>query len=227
MNKWVIIVAGGSGARFGSAVPKQFLELGGEPVLMRSIRAFYSALEGDCKIVVALPENQIDYWHSLCRKHKFDIDHRVVAGGDSRYASVKNALGATGSGADELIAVHDGVRPLVSRQVITDAFVVARMHTAAVPAIAVTDTIRQLDADGSRSTTLNRNLLRAVQTPQVFRADMLHEAYRQPYSDTFTDDASVWESAGNQIALSAGDPLNIKITHPTDIAIAELILSQR
>ncbi len=222
MKTWVIIVAGGSGSRFGSSVPKQFLELGGEPVLWHSIRAFHAALKPDVEIIVALPEHQISLWRSMVGNKTGMINHRLVAGGESRFHSVKNALGIISPAADDLIAVHDGVRPLVSETVIRQAVDEARRYGSAVPVVPVTDSIRQVTDCENKA--LNRATLRAVQTPQVFKAELLIKAYEQAYDPTFTDDASVWERAGNKVHLSAGETRNLKITVPDDLEIAEMYL---
>ncbi len=223
MKNWVIIVAGGSGLRFGSVVPKQFLELCGVPVLMRSIREFYATLKPDVEIIVVLPEGQQTLWRRLCAQCMPCPRHRLVTGGFTRFDSVKNALNSISPEPDDLIAIHDGVRPLVSSDIISEAMRVAKENGSAVPVVPVTDSIRQLTSDGNRA--LNRAKLKAVQTPQVFRAAELLKAYEQPYDPTFTDDASVWERAGYKVHLSAGGSRNIKITIPDDIAIAELYLA--
>lgn len=223
MKKYAIIVAGGSGSRFGSTLPKQFALLCGEPVLMRTIRAFY-AYDPHTNIIVALPAEHISLWNDLCRQHSFRIGVTVVEGGASRYESVKNALSAIDS-ADGIVAVHDGARPLVTERTIADGFDTAERTGSAIPVVAVTDTIRQLDRQGSH--TINRESLVAVQTPQVFNLRLLRDAYSTPPSPIFTDDASVVEYRGNDVTLYKGDVDNIKITHPNDLKIAELIIAER
>lgn len=226
MKTIAIIVAGGSGTRFGAQLPKQFLELGGKPILMRTIEAFEQSLdEGDHKIIVTLPADQMDLWHDLCEQHGFTLAHRVVPGGESRWHSVKNALDSIGGLADvDVIAVHDGVRPLASVELINRVFDVARRDGAAIPVVMLNDSVRQVV--GEESHALDRSSLRAVQTPQAFDARLLLDAYLQPYQQTFTDDASVVEAAGHSVTLVEGEPRNLKITRPMDLALAEYLLNQ-
>ena len=227
MKTIAIIVAGGSGTRFGAQMPKQFLELAGKPILVRTILAFEEALSGgNYEIIVTLPADQMDLWRELCERHGFAVPHRVVAGGETRWHSVKNALDSIGDpdGVD-VIAVHDGVRPLVSAELIERVFGMARHDGSAIPVVLLNDSVRQVDDDGE-SHALDRSSLRAVQTPQAFAARLLMEAYQQPYQKTFTDDASVVEAAGHQVALVMGDPRNLKITRPMDLALAEYLLNQ-
>ncbi len=222
MKEIAIIVAGGSGTRFGGQVPKQFLSLCGEPVLMHTVRAFAGPHR---RLVVVLPEAHIAWWQDLCRDHKFGLPHRVVAGGASRWESVRNGLTAVASEVEtgDVIAVHDGVRPLASEALIAHAFATAHAAGSAIPVVPVTDTVRQLYPDGT-STTLDRATLRAVQTPQAFDAMALIEAYRTPYQPHFTDDASVMEHAAHTMTLIDGEVTNIKITHPADLRTAALIM---
>lgn len=221
MTKYAIIVAGGKGTRFGSDMPKQFLLLNNTPLLMHTINRFAQC---DCNIIVVLPEAQIDLWKQLCSQHSFTTSHTIVAGGSTRFHSVKNAIDTITPAENDLIAVHDGVRPLVNKCIIDEAFCVAVSHGSAVPAIEVTDSIRQLNGDNDSSQALLRSSLRAVQTPQTFQATLLKSAYDTPFSDAFTDDASVVEAAGHSITLTKGSPNNIKITHSIDLLIAEEIL---
>ena len=213
----VIIVAGGSGRRMGASLPKQFLFLGNEPVLVRTVRAFAEALPG-AELVVVLPEAHIAYWRDLAAR--FDVPrHTAVAGGSERFDSVRQGLEAV---SDEVIAVHDGVRPLASRELILRTFAAARKEGAAVPAVAPADSVRTVDGDASHP--LDRSRLRLVQTPQVFRADLLRRAYAADFSPAFTDDASVVEAAGHAVALCEGDRRNLKITAPEDLLCAEALL---
>lgn len=215
----VIIVAGGSGRRMGASLPKQFLFLGNEPVLVRTVRAFAKALPG-AELVVVLPEAHIAYWRDLAAR--FDVPrHTAVAGGSERFDSVRRGLEAVSDEA-ELIAVHDGVRPLASRELILRTFAAARKEGAAVPAVAPADSVRTVDGDASHP--LDRSRLRLVQTPQVFRADLLRRAYAADFSPAFTDDASVVEAAGHAVALCEGDRRNLKITAPEDLLCAEALL---
>lgn len=225
MRHCVIIVAGGSGSRFGSAVPKQFLELVGKPVLMRTIDAFEHVLaQQEHEITVVLPQAQIGYWQQLCKSNGFATAHKVVAGGSTRFESVKNGLGSFGSfAADDLVAVHDGVRPLVAPSVITGTFALAAEKGSAIPVVKVVDSVRLLGSDG-KSVAVDRSTLRAVQTPQTFNAQMLSAAYNVDYDPLFTDDASVFERTGHDVWLCDGDERNLKITHKLDLTIAEKIL---
>ena len=222
MNKtkrYAVIVAGGSGTRFGSQVPKQFLVLDRMPILMRTITLFAHCHE----IVLVLPQNQQDYWKELCAEHQFAVPHRIVSGGSTRFESVRNALGTIAPQPGDLIAVHDGVRPLASRQMVDHCFEQALAHGSAIPVVEVSDSIRRINDDHT-SVPLLRSSLRAVQTPQVFEAQMLASCYDVPFSPLFTDDASVVESAGHQVHLCHGETTNIKITHPRDLDIALAIL---
>lgn len=216
-----IIVAGGSGTRFGAQLPKQFLALGGKPVLMRTIQAFDG---GSVDVIVTLPASQMALWRELCRQHAFAVPHRVVPGGETRWHSVKNALDSIHDpdGVD-IIAVHDGVRPLASPALIGRVLTAARLEGAAIPVVALNDSVRQLAGDTSHA--LDRSSLRAVQTPQAFEARLLLDAYALPYEPTFTDDASVVERFGHRVALVDGDPINLKITRPMDLALAEYLLN--
>ncbi len=228
MRTIAIIVAGGSGTRFGAQLPKQFLELAGRPILMRTIKAFGESCEtGDTSldVIVTLPADQMDLWKQLCEKYAFSLPHRVVAGGETRWHSVKNALAAVGDIADvDVIAVHDGVRPLATAGLIGRVLDAARRDGAAIPVVPLNDSVRQVAGDTSHA--LDRSSLRAVQTPQAFDARLLLDAYHQPFEPTFTDDASVVERAGHRVTLVDGDPVNLKITRPMDLALAEYLLNQ-
>ena len=167
----------------------------------------------------------MELWRALCERHGFVVPHRVVPGGETRWHSVKNALDSIGDIADvDVIAVHDGVRPLATANLINRVLDAARRDGAAIPVVPLNDSVRQLDGDGG-SHALDRSSLRAVQTPQAFDARLLIEAYRQPFDPTFTDDASVVERYGHQVTLVEGDPQNLKITRPMDLALAEYLLN--
>jgi 2-C-methyl-D-erythritol 4-phosphate cytidylyltransferase len=222
MNRSIIIVAGGKGLRMGGSVPKQFLPIGGKPVLMHTIEAFYQA-DKTFHIVLVLPVDQQDYWKSLCKQYHFSIEHFIVDGGDSRYQSVKNGLSAIPS--DGIVGIHDGVRPFVSSQVIKCCFQEAVAHRAVIPVIDAVESIRHLS--GEESVAVPRSQYKLVQTPQVFEAGLLHEAYQQPFDVNFTDDASVVESMGEKIYLIKGNRENIKITTPFDLIIANALLQCR
>lgn len=224
MKTVAIIVAGGSGTRFGAELPKQFLELGGKPILMRSIEAF--ANSGNCPVdvIVTLPSDQMDLWQRLCDRYGFDVPHRVMPGGETRWHSVKHALDSMGDVNEvDIIAVHDGVRPMVTADVICRTIEAARRDGAAVPVVALNDSVRQVVGEASHA--LDRSALRAVQTPQAFDARLLLDAYSLPYQPTFTDDASVVEQLGHPITLVEGDPHNLKITRPMDLALSEYLLN--
>lgn len=225
MRMIAIIVAGGSGTRMGARLPKQFLTLCGEPILMRTIRAIVASGEEPMEVIVTLPADQFGLWQELCEQHGFSLPHRVVAGGPTRWHSVKNALDSIGDVADvDVIAVHDGVRPLASIELIDRVLEAARRSGAAIPVVMLNDSVRQVE--DATSHALDRASLRAVQTPQAFDASLLMNAYSQPYLPTFTDDASVVERWGHAVALVEGDPKNLKITRPMDLALAEYLLNQ-
>ncbi len=224
MRTVAIIVAGGSGTRFGAEVPKQFLELGGRPILMRTIEAFGENRDGSFDVIVTLPLGQMTLWQQLCREYGFEVPHRVVAGGETRWHSVKNALDSIGDIADvDVIAVHDGVRPLAGPDLIDRVLEAARRDGAAIPVVMLNDSVRQVD--GNASHALDRSTLRAVQTPQAFDARLLLDAYSLPFETTFTDDASVVERYGHGVTLVEGGPMNLKITRPMDLALAEYLLN--
>ena len=216
----ILIVAGGRGTRMGGPQPKQFLELAGRPVLMHTLEAF-DRWDASARLIVVLPEDQIETWKRLCEAHVFGRIHRVVAGGETRFHSVRNGLGAVAS--NGLIAVHDGVRPLVAPSVIAACFAAAADGGAAVPVVPVVESVREVDADGG-SRPVDRTRLRVVQTPQVFRADVLRAAYRLPYDPRFTDDASVVEASGVAVRLVPGNRENIKLTTPMDLLLAEQLM---
>ena len=221
-KRGVVIVAGGSGSRMQSVLPKQFLMLGGLPVVARTINTFSEALPG-ADIVVVLPEQHIALWENL--RARFDVArHRVVAGGKERFHSVLNGINALSSEV-EYIAVHDGVRAMATKKLIIRAMLAAEEHGAIIPVVDVVDSYRRVD--GVESYIVPRSELRIVQTPQVFRAQVLRDAYNQPFSPAFTDDASVVEAAGGRIVLVDGERTNIKLTTPEDMAYAEWILHER
>ena len=221
---YIIIVAGGKGLRMGSDIPKQFLPIGGKPVLMRTLerfRAYSSALQ----IILVLPEAQQDYWRQLCEDYHFDVEHQIANGGQTRFHSVQNGLALVPDDAEGVVGVHDGVRPFPSIEVIRNCYETARTAKAVIPVIPVVETVRQLMSDGQVSSrTVPRDEYRLVQTPQTFDIQLLKAANRQPYNDGFTDDASVVESYGYAITLVEGNRENIKITTPYDLKIAEVLI---
>lgn len=219
----VIIVAGGSGRRMGEGLPKQFRFLGNTPVLARTIGLFADALPG-AEIVVVLPEGHISFWKDLAAR--FDVaGHRVVAGGAERFDSVRCGLKAL-TGDPELIAVQDGVRPLGTAEMIRRVVRAAAEHGAAIPVVEPVDSFRETDSTGN-SHPVDRSRLRCVQTPQVFRADVLRNAYAAEFRPAFTDDASVVEAAGHPVCLVPGERGNIKLTAPEDFIVAEALLTAR
>ena len=233
---YVIIVAGGKGLRMGSDIPKQFLPIGGKPVLMRTLERFreYSA---DLQIILVLPEAQQAYWHQLCEEYHFDVTYTLANGGQTRFHSVQNGLAKVPDDAEGVVGVHDGVRPFPAVEVIKNCFETARTAKAVIPVIPVVETVRELTGTGTMSSAQNsgvtvssvtvpRDKYRLVQTPQTFDIQLLKAANRQPYNAGFTDDASVVESYGHAITLVEGNRENIKITTPYDIIAAEALCKQ-
>ena len=216
----VIIVAGGKGLRMGGDIPKQFLPVGGKPILMRTIDRFLQYDE-KMQVVLVLPESQQDYWRTLCDEYHFSQPYTLANGGETRFHSVKNGLTKVSPDA-QLIGVHDGVRPFVSLDTIRATYEEAARSEAVVPVIEVVETVRQL-VDG-KSVTVPRSDYRLVQTPQVFSSSLFRQAYTQPYTDFFTDDASVVERFGHPVTLVPGNRENIKITTPFDLTIANAML---
>ncbi|TDE12722.1 2-C-methyl-D-erythritol 4-phosphate cytidylyltransferase [Dyadobacter psychrotolerans] len=221
MQEYVIIVAGGSGSRMKSNIPKQFIAVNGLPILMHTINAFKS-YSSNIFINVVLPKEQLTSWKELCMEYGFETDHQLVVGGETRFDSVKNGLGHI-SGEEGLVAVHDGVRPVISTEIIKNSFTTALISGTAVTAVAMKDSLRQISAEG-KNTALDRSSYRLVQTPQTFRLDWMRTAFSQSYQPTFTDCASVLESAGYSIHLIEGAYENIKITTPEDLRWAEIYL---
>lgn len=216
----IIITAGGIGKRMGTDQPKQFLELLGRPVLIHTLERLYHFCP-ESQIVLTLPEQYIEDWRSLCAQYDCHIGHTVVAGGAERYHSIKNALEVcTG----EIIAVHDGVRPLVSKATVERLFEAVKEHPAVIPVIPVKESLRQVSADESHAVA--RATFRTVQTPQVFQAEVLRNAYTIEFHEGITDDASLVEAAGERVHLVDGNEENIKITTPSDLAVAMLFLSK-
>ena len=218
---YIIIVAGGKGLRMGSDIPKQFLPIGGKPVLMRTLERFREYSD-DIQIILVLPEAQQEYWHQLCDEYHFDVEYTLANGGQTRFHSVQNGLAKVPDDAQGVVGVHDGVRPFPSIDVIRNCYETARTAKAVIPVIPVVETVRQLDGDSSQ--TVPRDQYRLVQTPQTFDIQLLKAANKQPYNDGFTDDASVVEAFGHKITLVEGNRENIKITTPYDLKIAEVLI---
>ncbi len=203
----------------GSDIPKQFLHVGGKPLLMRTIERFH-AFDRSMPITLVLPQQHHHYWKELCHKHRFEIPHQVVNGGDERFFSVKNALATIPDGV--LVGIHDGVRPFVSHSTIEQAFAEAEKNGCAVPAMPAKESVRL--ADGDTSAPLDRNKVMLVQTPQCFRSEIIKAAYQAEYNPLFTDDATVVETVlKKHIAITPGNAENIKITTPFDLVLANLL----
>lgn len=224
----MIIVAGGSGSRMGASMPKQFLELGGKPILRLSIEVMLEACP-QARIVTVLPEDHIDYWKDYCLKANFHVPQIIVQGGITRFHSVKNALAKVPEGA--LVAIHDAVRPLVSPELVRSLIRQADEGGSAVPAVPAVDTLRVLEKKGetlvAADSVLDRSKIYAIQTPQVFWSETLLDAYKQAFDTAFTDDASVVARKGIPLSYVQGERYNLKITTPEDLALAEAILLRR
>lgn len=219
MDKYIIIVAGGKGLRMGSDLPKQFLPLGGKPVLMHTLEVF-RRYDAALHIILVLPREQQDFWKQLCAEHDFRIAHQVADGGETRFHSVKNGLALVQAAG--LVGVHDGVRPFVSVEVIRRCYELAERQRAVIPVIDVVETVRHLTDAGSE--TVSRDDYKLVQTPQVFDVQLLKQAYAQEFTPFFTDDASVVEALGVPVYLAAGNRENIKITTPFDLKVGSVLL---
>ena len=215
--EYIIVVAGGKGLRMGGDVPKQFLPVGGVPVLMRTLLRFreYSS---DLHIILVLPRAQQDYWRDLCRQYQFEVDYALADGGETRFHSVQNGLALIPDDAVGVVGVHDGVRPFVSVDVIRRCYETARREQAVIPVVPVVETLRHVQQGN-----VFRDEYRLVQTPQCFDIQLLKAANRQPYCDAFTDDASVVEAYGHAVSMVEGNRENIKITTPFDLHIAETL----
>jgi 2-C-methyl-D-erythritol 4-phosphate cytidylyltransferase len=222
MERSTIIVAGGSGKRMGAAIPKQFLLLQGEPLLFHTLRAFH-AFDPHMPLVLVLPADHHTTWEDLCAQHEFEVPHTLVAGGAERFHSTLEGLKTILH--DGLVAVHDGVRPLVSPDLIARCFNAAMVRGAAIPVVPIPSSVRRVEGD--RSHAVDRGALRAVQTPQCFKVDLLREAFELPYDPAFTDEATLVERLGVNIQLVDGEDHNIKVTTPFDLEVAELVLGGR
>jgi len=223
MQEYVIIVAGGSGSRMKSDIPKQFLAINGLPILMHTINAFRS-YSNALEIILVLPDDQILFWNKLCEEHHYKKDYKLISGGDTRFASVKNGLDSIKE-LQGLVAVHDGVRPVISREVIAASFTKAAELGTAVVSVPLKDSIRKVEANGLNR-AMDRTAFRLIQTPQTFRLDWMRHAFEVSYDDRFTDCASVLEHAKYPIHLIPGTYENIKITTPEDLRWAEIYLQQ-
>ncbi len=219
MKRQLIIVAGGSGKRMGLEIPKQFVNIKGKPLLMWTAELFMK-----CRIaapfILVLPQCYFELWSELCQKHNFLLSYKLVEGGNTRFQSVFNGLNEIED--NSVVAIHDGVRPFVSASVVENAFIVAQHKGNAVPAIEIKESVRKIE--NGENTVYHRNLLRIVQTPQVFNSAIIKKAYHQKFTDEFTDDASVVEHLGYKINLIEGNFENIKITTPSDLDIASAMM---
>jgi 2-C-methyl-D-erythritol 4-phosphate cytidylyltransferase len=222
MKKAVIIVAGGRGKRMKSDTLKQFLPIYGFPILMHTIKKFYRH-DNSINIIIVLPKKQIKTWKKLCRDYKFTSSHKIVKGGITRFHSVKNGLSKI-RGKDWLVAIHDGVRPLVSLETIKRCFKKAASSGNAIPAIEIPESLRIIEK--GKNAPADRSRYRLIQTPQIFKLKLLQESFKQDYKPEFTDDASVVESMGYSINLVQGNKENIKITTPSDLLVAESYLKK-
>lgn len=220
MKKFVLIVAGGRGSRMKQTVPKQFAEIEGKPILMHTFEAFLKYGE-ELDFFLVLPETEIQAWNKLCKKYNFSLQHSLVAGGETRFHSVKNGLAEIKE--DGIVFIHDGVRPFVSKQTIANCYKMAVDKGNALPVIPVSESVREVLNGGNRA--VDRRNFFMVQTPQTFRVSAIKNAYNQSYSEKFTDDASVLESTGETINLVEGNRENIKITYPADLKIARAFVN--
>lgn len=221
MENYAIIVAGGKGQRMGTDIPKQFLPVGGTPILMRTIQRFH-AYDPHLKIILVLPKEQQDYWKALCKQYAFKEKYMLADGGSTRFQSSRNGIALIPEGTEGLVAIHDGVRPFVSIGTIKRCFDAAEEAYAAIPVLHVTDTLRYIDSNGGGK-NVQRSDYRLVQTPQVFDITLVKKAYEQEENGGFTDDASVVERLGCQVEMVEGNRENIKLTTPFDLRLAEVL----
>jgi len=222
MNRYAVIVAAGSGMRMGAPIPKQFLEVGGRPILMHTLNRFV-AFDASIRLVVVLHPDYIEFWRSLCEKHDYSVPHSIVSGGSERFFSVQKAIQSLVDTEEAIVGIHDAVRPMVSVVTLERCYATAQETGSAVPCVSVNDSMRIVDADGNRS--INRSSLRIIQTPQCFRLNLLRRAFTQEYNTAFTDDASVVEALGESIELVEGNRENIKVTTPEDMHWLNLLLT--
>jgi len=220
MKKFALLVAGGNGSRMGETIPKQFIELNGRPVLMHTFDAF-TKYDKQIEFILVLPENQVEYWDGLCKKHRFEQKYKLAFGGKTRFHSVKNGLELIDS--DGVVFIHDGVRPLVSEQTLENCFNTTIEKGNALPVIPANESVRVVENGKNRAVDRSKYFL--VQTPQTFKTGLIKKAFKQPFTELFTDDASVLEKFGEAINLVEGNRENIKITYPEDIIVSELFLT--
>lgn len=209
----------------GGELPKQFIPIEGVPVLMRTLQTFHQ-WDNACILILVLPADHQPYWRQLCEQYRFEVPHTIATGGATRFHSVLGGLQAVrtlGTAEPAVVGVHDGVRPFVSREVLNRTYTLAETHRAVVPVIPVVETVRKL-CEADTSVTVPRDRYRLVQTPQVFDAGLLWRAYQQPYTDAFTDDASVVEALKVEVTLCEGNRENIKLTTPFDLTVAKAMI---
>jgi 2-C-methyl-D-erythritol 4-phosphate cytidylyltransferase len=221
LKKFALIVAGGNGTRMKKAVPKQFLEIAEKPILMHTFEAFIR-FDPSIQFILVIPESEFEYWKQLCSIHKFNIPHQLAPGGAVRFESVKNGLNLIDE--DGIVFIHDGVRPLVSEQTLQNCLDTASEKGNALPVIPPAESVRRID--GKTSKAVDRSNYFLVQTPQTFKVSKIKEAYNRPYSDWFTDDASVLEASGSEIFTVMGNRENIKITFAEDLKFAAFLLNK-
>ncbi|MBN2636140.1 MAG: 2-C-methyl-D-erythritol 4-phosphate cytidylyltransferase [Prolixibacteraceae bacterium] len=222
MKKFALIVAGGIGNRMKSEVPKQFIGLLGRPILMHTMEAFYN-YDSKINIILVLPLGWLSFWNELCLKHQFKLKHQLVTGGEVRFRSVKNGLNSISD--NGIVFIHDGVRPLVSTQTISNCYELALNNGNALPVVPVSESVREVNEKNSKAVDRSKYFL--VQTPQTFQVSIIKNAYQIATSETFTDDASVLEVSGKTIFITEGNRENIKVTYPEDLLFAEAILSRQ
>lgn len=221
-KEYAVIVAGGKGTRIKSALPKQFLELNGKPILLHTVEAFYRYAES-IQIILVLPKEDFSIWESICDSFQFTRPVILKSGGETRFQSVKNGLNKIDGGG--LVAIHDGVRPLISEDIIAASFRLAAVHGSAVAAVRLKESIRMTDMDNTRA--MDRSRFRIIQTPQTFEVDLIKKAYEMKEDTSLTDDASVAERSGHSISLFEGSYENLKITTAEDLIVAEALLNHR
>lgn len=229
---YIIIVAGGKGLRMGAEIPKQFILVAGKPILMHTLQRFYDYSEeqkqngkSGLEIIVVLPHEQQEYWRGLCKKYDFIVPHHIADGGETRFHSSKSGLSLIPDNTHGVVGIHDGVRPFVAKTVIADCYHAAQEYGAALPVVPVTDTLRHISPEGANR-NVQRSEFRIVQTPQTMDVQLAKKAFQQPYCDAFTDDASVIEAMGHEVAMVDGNRENIKLTTPLDLIIAETIVKR-
>lgn len=222
MVQYALIVAGGSGSRMQSDIPKQFITIGNKPTLLHTLEAFYR-YSPEIQIILVLPAEQVAHWKEARKTYHCQVPHAIVEGGNSRFQSVKNGLILVPS--EAVVAIHDGVRPFINQETISLGFTTAAESGSAITSVPLKESIRRLSPDGNKAE--NRSEFRLIQTPQTFQAQLIKEAYRQPENEHFTDCASVAEAAGHRVTLIDGSYKNIKITTPEDLLLAETLLKSK